>query len=136
MRKIKEPEKTIVLKKRGRSAGLKNSKKKTVTKISKNDDKKRQYSIKNKNEIVKKQKKDIVLTKNQNEKTNIDIWKVNDTVYKIYSENKELLEKLAKNLGTNICATYSTGKGKDFAWDMFFDKKDLSYVNKICKKLS
>lgn len=131
-KKIEEFETVSIIKKRGRPIGSKNIKKKKINKI------KKQKSIKlsskkekTKNRILS----DIVLSKKADKDIKIEIWKVRDNIYKIYSENKELLEKLAKNIGSNICATYSTGAGKDFAWDMFFEKKDLSYINKICKKL-
>jgi len=105
-------------KKRGRPAGSKNLKHKKVVKIK----------------STKKQK-DIVLTKAIKGDLNIDIWKCNDDLFKIYAENKELLEKLSKALNSKICATYMSPTGKEFGWDVVFEKKDLGYVNKVCKRV-
>ncbi len=107
-------------KKRGRPAGSKNMKhKKRNTKTKKDQP-----------------KKEIILKKTIKSDMNIEIWPVNKEVYKIYVENKEFAEKLSKTLKTNICATYMTKQGKEFGWDLFFNKPDLKYVNQMCKKVA
>lgn len=138
MKKVIEP---IKKPGRGRPKGSKNAVKKTDP--SKPTRKKRVTKTKPVKKTVKKvadkvnsKKTEIILKKLPTEKIKIEIWPVQDDIYKIYAENKEFIEKLGKILKESICATYMKKNGKEFGWDMFFKKSDLKTVNQLCKKIA
>jgi hypothetical protein len=80
-----------------------------------------------------KKQKPIVLKNPVKTDLKIDIWAVDKELYKIYAENKEFIEKLGKILKRPIDCIYNNEKSKPFGWDLFFDKKDLTMVKKLCK---
>ena len=60
------------------------------------------------------------------------IWNYFDKWYKVYSENKELIETLCKEFNVEITAKYSKD-GKEYAWDVIIPIESIKKAKKLIK---
>jgi hypothetical protein len=63
-----------------------------------------------------------------------EIWKLLDDDYKVYTESKRTRNKILKLIGqSEFTGTVYSKNGKDFAWDILFNKEYLQRIKALIK---
>ena len=63
-----------------------------------------------------------------------EIWKLLDDDYKVYTESKRTRNKILKLIGkTEFTGTVYSKNGKEFGWDILFNKGYLQRIKTLIK---